>query len=242
MTRYQEWHSEIVLKEFKNEKQILKYIRDHSEEEWYEIAEFCERAYAVFGESSVEDEMFYGNSIGQFISPIGNRLYGIPFDEFLDKINLCDSDSAPVLVDFFKPHYVDSKRISLLLSDALRSFSISQMNSFEDVKFLNKSIEDETNSKVKPSFFTEKGLAYLIVIIGELLRKTTLKSAQWNVQKKTIEVEAEDLIMIDVYAPCLVDGNGEIYDLIDSLRQNLLLVSGSRKNAITKVLNKIIGK
>ncbi|MAY00565.1 MAG: hypothetical protein CMI08_15455 [Oceanospirillaceae bacterium] len=238
LTKEQQWYDEIIVESFRSEKKLHEYMESRPEEEWRKLESFSERARVVFGEVATEDGEFFENNKGQFIDADCQRLYGITLEQFVDQFNLPDDDSFPILIDYFESYLERPDKIGDLLSEAYDAIGIEKMKSKSDLKSLNSWVAKQIMNKRRPDFYSEEIYAYLIVIIGELLRKTKLKDTDWTVSRVDLRHSYKFRPVRHIYIPYLIGENGKIYDIVTSFRHHLFL-SGGAKLLMSKVFNNV---
>lgn len=238
LTGFQKWFDEIILESFRSEKKMYEYMKSRPEEKWHKVERFSERALLVFGECAIEDDDFYENCKGQYIDMEHKRLYGITVEEFAEQFNLADDDDSPILIDYFKPYENTPVSITQLLSAAYKTLKTPEIKSKADLKLLNTWVKNQIMEQATPDFYHEETYAYMIVIIGELLRSTKLVDSHWKVVKKNIKTPDQYTPVDYIYIPYLVDKSGEMYDIVFSFRQNLFL-SGGANFLMSKVFNNV---
>ena len=238
LTGRQKWYEEIILESFRSEKKMHEYMKTRPEEKWHKVEKFSKRALLVFGECAIEDDDFYENCKGQSIHAEYKRLYSITVEEFSEQDDLEDDDEHPILIDYFKPYENTPDMISKLLPAAYKKLKISEVASKADLKQLNVWVKNQKMEKRTPDFYQEEMYAYLIVIIGELLRNTKLIDTHWKVVKRNIKNPDQYTPVDYIYTPYLVDKAGEMYDIVFSFRQYLFLSDGV-SFLISKVFNNV---
>lgn len=238
LTGFQKWFEEIILESFRSEKKMYEYMDSKPEEKWHKVEKFSNRALLVYGECAIEDDDFFENSKGQYIDTEYKRLYNVTVEEFAEQFNLIDDDEHPILIDYFKPYENSPEKIAQLLPEAYKKLHIPNIASKSDLKLLNDWVKDQIMEKRTPDFYAEKIYAYLIIIIGELLRNTKLKGTRWKVVKRNIKIPDQYTPVDCIYHPYLVNEEGELYDIVFSFRQNLFLSNGA-SFLISKVFNNI---
>ncbi|NVK38428.1 MAG: hypothetical protein HWE18_10915 [Gammaproteobacteria bacterium] len=238
LTKAQQWYDEIIVESFRSERKLHEYMESRPEEEWRKLESFSERARVVFGEVATEDGEFFENNKGQFMDPECQRLYSISLEQFADQFNLPDDDSFPILINYFKSYVERPDKITDLLSEAYDAIGIEEMKSKSDLKNLNNWAAEQIMNKRRPDFYSEEIYAYLIVIVGELLRKIKLKDTDWKVFKVDLQHSYEFRPVRYIYIPYLIDENGKVYDIVTSFRHHLFL-SGGAKLLMSKVFNSV---
>lgn len=238
LTKAQQWYDEIILESFRSEKKMYEYMKARPEEKWRKVEKFSERALLVFDECAIEDDVFYENCKGQYIDPEHKRLYSISLEEFAEQFNLPDCDSYPVLINYFKPYENTPDKITQLLPAAYNAINIPEVKGKADLKQLNIWVKNQIMEKRTPDFYHEDIYAYLIVIVGELLRNTKFVNSHWKVVKRNIKNPDQYTLVDYIYIPYIVDESGVMYDIVQSFRENLFL-SGGANFLISKVFNNV---
>ncbi len=218
------------IKQFNSDRQIEKYLKQHSDEEWEEVK------HPTNFESS---NKYMINNKGQILKTNAGYLgdlFECDLDDYFEATRVGkNGQEYLLLVEFFKKF--EEKNVEEYLLKAYEKLGINSENRYRKykIKDIDEWISNEFATKLSPNFDDEEIFASLLIIIGEILRSVGLNKTHWEVKEHLFFDKKTK-----IYIPYLADEDEKIWNIYEILRNHLLTQEGSWKKVATGTYNKAL--
>lgn len=244
------WHKENLIKNFRTKKSAIAYMDDRPYENWSMIdySALPNKALGVFLCEEKMDIMdvckIYQNNLNQHIRihmDFDGCLYDCNINDYILNSNILDSENSSIIRCFFG-HFnfvYDMENLDEIIC-FIQGVDIGHNFNKDLLKKMNNWAVLEEKENMEPIYCQEKYYAYLILVVGETIRRNKILELSWHTDELSLMCfDGNRYGLNRVLMPFLKNDIGEKFDIVQAFREYLFYKCGNFKNVFTNIYNNI---
>lgn len=244
------WHKENLIKNFRTKKAAIAYMDDRKYENW-SMVDYSILPNKVLGIFLCEEKVdvinvcrIYQNNLNQHIRinmDFDGCLYDCNINDYILNSNIVDSKNNSLIRCFFNNfNFVSYIENPYEIMYFIQGIGINHNFNKGLLKKLNDWAVLEEKENMEPIYYQEKYYAYLILIVGETIRRNKILGLSWYTDELTLMCfDGYRYGLNCVLMPFLKNDLGEKFDIVQAFREYLFYKRGNFKNVFTNIYNNI---